>query len=201
MKTGVFIIESLDLASEEKGHFEGRVLKEILNMLGVPTEYVYIRTKEELKIMIKRFEKLKYKYLHLSCHGNEEGIAMTLDKYAFPFSEFSDMFDYYGNSKRLFLSCCSVMKEDNISKELIDTKFLSIAGPTTDIYFSDAAIFWASFYHQMFRENDSKMDNKHLKNTLDKLSKTFNIDISLLILNSISENYNRHDYKNLLVES
>ncbi|MED4351052.1 hypothetical protein P9265_01725 [Schinkia azotoformans] len=201
MKTGVFIIESLDLENEEQGLFEGRVLREILNMLGVETAYVYIRTKKELKIMIKRFEKLNYKYLHLSCHGNQEGIAMTLDKYAFPFSEFSDMFDYYGDSKRLFLSSCSVMKEDNISKELLDTRLLSIAGPTTEIDFSDAAIFWASFYHQMFRENDSMMDNKHLKETLDKLSKTFDVDISLLILNSSKEKYNRYNYKNQLVES
>lgn len=69
----------MSLNDEESERFEGEILRRILKMVEIPVNYHYIRTKEGLQVMIKQLEKSKFKYLHLSCHGNASGIAMTLN--------------------------------------------------------------------------------------------------------------------------
>jgi hypothetical protein len=193
LRAGVFIIESLDLEDEEQGRFEGKIITEMLRMLNVEVYYTYIRTKDELKVMIKKFEESDFRYLHLSCHGNETGIAMTLDEYSFPFSEFSDMFEYENRQQRLFLSSCSAMSGEEILKGMSETKFKSITGPLQEILFTDSAAFWTSFYHLMFRD-DEIIKNSRLKDALEKLSDTFEIEMSTLISDKKRETYKRKVY-------
>lgn len=190
---GVFIIESLDLEDEEKGLFEGKILMDMLKMLDVEVKYTYIRTKSELKVMIKKFEESNYKYLHLSCHGNDTGIAMTLNRFSFPFSEFNEMFKYFGKNKRLFLSSCSVMNGDSIINEMLDTQFLSITGPLNDINFNNALIFWASFYHLMFKKDQSFMDNSDMRNTINELATIFGVEMSTIIRKKNGKGYIRYN--------
>ncbi|NKE04672.1 hypothetical protein [Mesobacillus selenatarsenatis] len=193
LKAGVFIIESLSLEDEEEKRFEGKIITEMLRMLDVEVNYKYIRTKEELKVMIKKFEESDFRYLHLSCHGNETGIGMTLDEYSFPFSEFSDMFEYENRHQRLFLSSCSAMNGDQIVTGMSETKFKSITGPLEEIRFTDSAAFWTSFYHLMFRD-DEVIKNRKLKDALEKLSNTFEVQMSALISDKKGESYKRKDF-------
>lgn len=191
IKKGVFIIESLDLEDEESKYFEGNLIKGMLDLLGVEVFYVYLRTKKELKIMIKKFEESDFKYLHLSCHGSSEGIYTTLDKKPILFKEFSNMFSYENPDQRLFLSSCSVMNGDNVLNGLSDTKFKSITGPLNDIYFTDAVAFWASFYHLSFKYGERIEDNKMIE-VLKKLSSTFDLETSTLVRDE--EKYERTDF-------
>ncbi|MFJ7976513.1 hypothetical protein ACIQZI_12535 [Peribacillus sp. NPDC096379] len=193
MKTGVFIIESLDLEDEVNELFEGKIITQMLKMLGVEVYYTYIRTKKELKVMIDRYENSNYKYLHISCHGTKKGIGMTLDADVIPYSKFSNMFSYEGNNQRLFLSSCSALKGDYALEGLHDTQFLSVTGPLNNIAFSDAVVFWSSFYHLMFKKSIKRMENDHFKDTLNKLSSTFNLNMCTLI--RVGQNYNRHEFK------
>lgn len=186
---GIFIIESLDLKDEEKGLFEGKILEQVLKMINIPVQYRYIRTKQELKVMIEQFEKSGYRYLHLSCHGNSSGIGMTLDKYSFSFAEFKNMFEKAGIKKRLFLSSCSVLATDKIKNELFGSDFISIIGPRTDIKFSDAMIFWASMYQQLFRVQQQFLRNDDIFEITSKLSKVFNLDIVYLGRKEASKEY------------
>ena len=199
-KAGVFIIESLYFEQEEKNMFEGKILTEMLTLLDVNVQYNYIRTKDELKVMIERFENSNFKYLHLSCHGDSKGIDMTLDDNGVTFSELSDMFNYEQKNQRLFLSSCSVMKGGNIVSEMLDTQFLSITGPLNNIGFADSAIFWASFYHLMFIENESKIDNEYMKNTIEKLSSTFNVEMSTVIRKKGGNGYSQYSVRDNTLE-
>ncbi|MFC9540776.1 hypothetical protein ACFTQ7_12920 [Lysinibacillus sp. NPDC056959] len=186
---GVFIIESLSLDDENNEQFEGEILKRILKLVEIPVEYRYIRTKEELQVMIKQFEKLKYKYLHLSCHGNSSGIAMTLDELSFPFEKFKNMFRSSNLKKRLFLSSCSVVGGEDIKIGMHGSDFISIVGPKRDIDFSDAAIFWAAFYQQMFKYESDVFENDDIFEIVKKLSSVLDVDMACLVRNKESKIY------------
>src|ERR1700722_3376080 len=87
----VFIIESLGFRDEKKELFEGSIISQILALSGKTCEYYYIRTKAELKKVARMFSSSRYRYLHLSCHGDAGGNAMhtTLDR--IPFAESSSI--------------------------------------------------------------------------------------------------------------
>ncbi|MEH6988357.1 hypothetical protein [Cytobacillus firmus] len=191
MIPGVFIIESLDFKDEEKKLFEGKFIKNILEMLDIDVKYFYIRTKAELKLMVEKFEESDYKYLHLSCHGNEEEVVTTLDEHI-PYKELSDMFEYSGGNTRVFLSSCSALNGNFAESGLYESKFLSITGPLNDINFSDSVVFWTSFYHLMFRSGSKKMDNIHFRTVLEQLSDTFDQEICTLM--RAGEKYKRYEY-------
>ena len=86
----LFVIESLEFGDEKNLRFEGKLLTDILRMSrqGIEVEYLYIRTRQELSVALKRFHRSKKRYLHISCHGNPDEIGLTLD--TVPFDEFAD---------------------------------------------------------------------------------------------------------------
>lgn len=167
---GVFIIESTYLEDEKVKRHEGSILKELLNLLGVKAEYKYIRTRLELEAMLDKFHESNLRYLHISCHGNEVGLGLTLEEV--DFSEIED-FEVIREQKlakrRLFISACSVASKE-LGKAFVDSKVKSIIAPTEDIGFEDAAMFWASFYYFMYKDNSEGMNNKAIIRELEKLS-------------------------------
>ena len=67
----LFIIESLRFADEAEQRFEGRILRDIFRLSGHDVEYLYIRTRKELKEALQQFYLSRKRYLHISCHGNK----------------------------------------------------------------------------------------------------------------------------------
>src|ERR1700688_2947072 len=98
----IFIIESLDFKDERAGRLEGRIISEILALSGKKCEYCYIRTKRELKALLEQFASSSYRYLHLSCHGNDGSMFTTLDP--IQFSELGRLIRTYLRKRRLFVS-------------------------------------------------------------------------------------------------
>lgn len=184
---GIFIIESLNIKDEDNERYEGEILKRFLKLMGVRVNYVYVRTKRELAYFLRIFEESDFKYLHLSCHGNENGIGMTLNEIV-SFDEINNIFKYSHKKRRLFLSSCEVMNGD-IGDCLEPIKFMSIVGPTEKIAFSDAAIFWASFYHLILNEKKNGMDTKEIINVAYDLGNLYNVSIRVLSYNSEKECY------------
>jgi hypothetical protein len=88
-KPEVFIVESLTFDDESKGRFEGRILSQLLALSQKACEYRYIRTKRELEVVLREFSLSRYRYLHLSCHGDDSSMSTTLD--TVPFSEFGPL--------------------------------------------------------------------------------------------------------------
>lgn len=61
----LFIIESLSFGDEAKLRFEGKLLTDILRMSrqGIEVEYLYIRTRKELAVALRRFRESNKRYL------------------------------------------------------------------------------------------------------------------------------------------
>lgn len=144
----VFIIESLRFPDEERGYYEGQIISDILRLNQKQSKYYYIRTKKELKAVLKKFRDSNYRYLHLSCHANRREMATTLD--SIPFDELSTLLRPYLRERRLFVSACEMTNTNLANLLLPGSGCFSLMGPAAAIEFSDAAIIWASLYHLMF---------------------------------------------------
>ena len=157
----VFIMESLTLNDERRQRFEGRIISEILALSGKKCEYYYIRTRRELAKMLKQFSLLNYRYLHLSCHGDDSSMATTFDE--IPFSNLGPLIKPHLRKRRLFVSACSMTNRRLADCIMPGSGCYSILGPDQDIRFSDAAVLWAAFYHVMFSADSTAMKHRVLK--------------------------------------
>ena len=172
----IYIIESVDLENEAKGEREGEVLTEILKLSGKSPRYVYIRTKQELIHFLKDFQESGYRYLHLSCHGNSQAIGTTFDTISF--QELGDLLGPYLQDRRLFVSACSVVNDQFRQDVMTGSGCLSTIGPSKDVAFDQAAIFWASFYYLMFDSDTRRMKRDDILPTVKKLARLFELPIT-----------------------
>ena len=170
-RVGVFIIESLSFSNEKADLFEGKMLSNILQLNQIANEYYYIRTKQELEEVIKEFQKSNLRYLHISCHGAEKAIALTLDDV--PYNDLGIILKPYIKKRRIFLSACSSVNNHIAAAVIPRGECYSIIGPTNDIEFRDANIMWSSFYHLMFKGNAEYMLRDDLIKNIQKIVNTF----------------------------
>jgi len=183
----VFIIESLDFDDEKQKRFEGHIISQILALSGKTCEYYYIRTKRELEEVVKIFSSSQYRYLHLSCHGDENGKAMhtTLDR--IPFSDLSPILRPHLRDRRLFVSACS-MTNDALAKHLMpQSGCYSILGPEKTIDFKDAAIFWASLYHVLFTADSSVMKHEMIRVKAKQTASMYRVRLNYIRRDKASE--------------
>jgi hypothetical protein len=168
----LFIIESLTLKDEEKKHQEGEILSRMLNLSGkVKTKYFYIRTRTELEEIIDIFDESKYRYLHISCHANKTEMATTFDDISY--EDLADMLTPCLENRRVFVSACQMANRTLAKHLLVGTGCYSLIGPAQAINFDDAAAFWVSFYHLMFKANERGMGRKNLQWCITELSALF----------------------------
>jgi hypothetical protein len=171
-KPQVFIIESLTLEDELLKRQEGKILSRMLSLMEKrETEYYYIRTERELDKIIKIFGKSRYRFLHLSCHADDEGIATTLDDVTY--ESLGKKLAPHLKGRRIFVSACE-MANSKCAKALFqDTGCNSLIGPAEKINFDDSAAFWVSFYHLMFKHDYGKMQHAKLNDYVRELAKLF----------------------------
>lgn len=172
----VFIIETLSPDDEGNGRFEGITISHLLRLHGKSPKYRYVRTRSEFIKAIHTFTLSNYRYLHISAHGNHRGMCTT-NQDEIDYAELGNLLTPTLEDRRLFLSACS-MVHDDMAREIIPrTGCYSIVGPTEDIEFTVAAVFWPSIYHLMFSTNDMAMKRTTLRKNLAKVSKLFDVDI------------------------
>ncbi len=168
----VFILESLSLADQRANRFEGRVLSDMLRMSNKNPIYHYFQHENELPHFVKLFEMSKYRYLHLSCHGDVNKIFTT-------YGEISDyeLARIFKNSlklKRLFFSACKVGNQ--AFSEIIAAQNIgmhSIAAPVEKIRFDHAAALWNALYLSLFTENGDRMTHLNIIKRLKALRQLF----------------------------
>jgi hypothetical protein len=185
----VFIIESLEFEDEEENLFEGKILSDILRLNKKNPIYYYIRTRQEFEEVLEIFDKSNYRYLHISSHGTNESLETTLDTIGF--KELSELLRPRLRYKRLFLSACEMVNRSLASKLLTaNSKCHSVIGPNEPIYFTDATIFWSSFYHLIFKINESSMKLQDIQSKIGVLTKTFDIQVDYYSAsNSLKQGY------------
>lgn len=174
----IFIIESLTFDDERANRYEGRIISEILALSQKECEYCYIRTKRELKSLLEQFASSHYRYLHLSCHGNDNSLFTTLDPV--PFSELGPMIKPHLRKRRLFVSACSATNRTLADAVMPGSGCYSILGPDQKIYFGDAAVLWASFYHVMFATDHTRMKYKNIKAKAQEVSDLYRVPLTLI---------------------
>ncbi|WP_439890914.1 hypothetical protein ACS7SF_17420 [Ralstonia sp. 25C] len=179
MKTAadVFIIESLDPDDEGSGRFEGSFLAHILRLHGKNPQYRYVRTRKAFEEAVEQFADSNYRYLHISSHGEPEGLVTT-NLEEIDFDELAEMLRPHMNGRRLFLSACSTVHEDLAKALLPASGCYSVVGPTENIYFTDAAIVWGTVYHLMFTEDSERMTSARLKEKLTKVTDLFKVKLA-----------------------
>ena len=168
----LFIIESLAY-EDERSRREGRILRDIFKLGGHESQYVYIRTRKELQWAMRKFAASRKRYLHISCHGGSSSIDLTLDRLTF--DDFAADVTPYLNKRRLFMSACAVVNKNLARAMLHGSQCYSLVGPAKSIYFDDAALMWASFYHLMFRNYATSMNEHAIKVALAKIHDTFQV--------------------------
>jgi hypothetical protein len=175
-KYGVFIIESMDLNNELNKKMDGLALKSILDLCDIPCIYYYIRTKLELKEIILKFDESKFRYLHLSCHGNEERIKLTFE--AIYFEELESIIGKHLKYKRLFLSACKVARFELAEYFIPKYHCYSVIGSPDNISYKKAAVFWSSFYYLMHVKDSKEMFQVNILPILLKITGTFQLKLN-----------------------
>ena len=171
-KPEVFIIETLTLEDEREHRQEGELISRMLHLAGKrETEYYYIRTRRELEKIIDIFDESQYRYLHISCHADNRGMATTFDDVSY--ADLGTMLSPCLEGRRVFVSACQ-MATSGLAKEILpETGCYSLIGPKRSIRFDDAAAFWVSFYHLMFKLNDRSMKREGLRQRIRQLSRIY----------------------------
>ena len=172
-----FILESLEHEDEKAGRLDGRVLYEILKLHGKNPLYYYFRTQRELVEFAKIFRDSGYRYLHLSCHGNEEIIQYTFGHSNY--KEFSQIFDKKLHNRRLFISGCNLGNME-LAKQIFSTNggMYSVTAPTKKVFFDQSVSFWSAFYYMMHAWDSSAMKKKRLNQVLTQLSTLFEMPLA-----------------------
>jgi hypothetical protein len=161
----VFIVESLDFDDEDTRK-EGEIIYRTLKMSGKNPIYHYVRTKKELSYFIDEFSKSRYRYFHLSCHGNVDLFATTFDNMSG--DDLARLFGHALDGKRLFLSTCLAAELSFARKVFTCSTCNSVAGPVGTIAFDDSAVLWTAFYHLMFKTDSEAMKREALLLNLSK---------------------------------
>jgi hypothetical protein len=172
----VFIIESLGFEDERSGRLEGNFLSHILTLADRQVRYVYIRTRAEFEEVLDQFEDSGFRYLHISSHGSAKGIRLTLD----PLS-IADLQNSLGpclENRRVFFSACGVVTPDLAKALLKDTGCYSVVGPSQDIEFGEAAVFWAALYHILFRNEAKSVSREALRCAVARAQQALDVHVS-----------------------
>ena len=175
-KAQVFIVESLRLEDEREERFEGQILKRILSLSGKAAAYYYIRTRRELTKLMPVFDRSAFRYLHISCHANIDTMATTFDPISF--ATLGEILRPHLKHRRLFLSACEMTTGELATEILEGSGCYSVIGPAETVSFSDAALLWSSFYHLMFRTNESAMLGKWIRTHLQSTATLFGVRIN-----------------------
>ena len=191
-KYGVFIIESMDIENESRNKLDGLALKTILDLCDIPNEYYYIRTKLELEFIIDRFKETDFGFLHIACHGDEEGLSLCYED--IDFDELDSMIGEYMKYRRLFLSACKVARFELAEHFIPKYHCYSVIGSPDDIDYDKAAIFWSSFYYLMYVNDKEQMFQVDILPTLLKISDTFQLKLNYF---SIINSRNPHSINHL----
>ena len=183
-KIGVFIIESRKIKEEFQGKKQGLILTEIMTLIGIKSEYRYIRTQKELDEMISQYYESDFRYLHFSMHGVSNKGGKPVSKFSLSLEQVS--YDKFceaiikkgvgkDGQRRLFISACNVLDEIATQFAVVNNSFISIVAPSTRIRTSIAPLVWATFYHDIFTINKEFIKNSDIKENLNRICSFFKV--------------------------
>lgn len=173
MKYGVYIIESLRSTDE---YFDGESLHAILNIALIPSKYNWVDTKLDFINELEKFKKSNFRYLHLSFHGDMDGIVINGEFISNV--ELANILAPVVKKKRVFMSSCKGSNRNLAGRLIIESKCQSLVGTPVNLDFDKAALFWPSFYHVNNMMDSARMNQKIISGTIKKCVDLFRISIN-----------------------
>ena len=179
----VFIIESLDPDDEGNGRFEGVFLSHVLRLHGKNPRYKYVRTRDEFEKALLAFGKSQYRYLHLSSHGDPEGLVTT-NQEEIDFDELAELLKPHMKGRRLFVSACEMVHQDLAKAVIPSSGCTSVVGPTNKIAFTDSAVVWAAIYHLAFKQDTKRITRDDLAEKIKAACEVFDVPFAFFAKSS-----------------
>lgn len=172
-----FILESLSPDDEANQRLDGKVLYEVLRLQGKKPIYYYFRTQTELVRFADIFRQSGYRYLHLSCHGDDKKLEFTFGQT--DYETFASIFEKKLNNRRLFISGCN-LGNLNFAETLFAKSggMYSVTAPTKKVFFSQTTSFWPAFYYMMHAWDSSAMKKERLQPVLERLAEIFEMPLA-----------------------
>ena len=168
----VFIIESLRHGDNK----EGKIIESVLRMGDKVPVYRFVKTMDDLEDVAAEFEASRYRYLHLSCHGDANTFEFRFG--CLSFKDFARIFGAKLKSRRLFISACGCVNVELVKLLIPSTRCVSVVGPYGVIDFDAAAVIWASYYYLAFRNEQNLMKRPQVLKRLRRLTRLFRINLN-----------------------
>ncbi|MCW4001535.1 MAG: hypothetical protein NWE93_14995 [Candidatus Bathyarchaeota archaeon] len=196
----IYIIESQRDSDILDNRTEGRALSASLDLAQIQNIYYQVVTIETLEecfriisddISFNRLRGLIAPFIHISAHGNRDGIILTDNT----FIDWDRMRQYIDKinveigfikpipSKPKFnvsvlnlcFSTCEGINANKIQGDLSDNKYVCLVGPSTSVDWSDSLIAFVTFYHQVFYKNKTASEAITNMNAASGLNNIFQI--------------------------
>jgi hypothetical protein len=147
----VLIIEASYPKDFYKGQLDGHVTQALTRLLGVQSDLLYALDKSHFRKAIEHAAKGDYDVVHVSCHGDDLGIAVT-NNARINWPEFVGLFrEYKCNPHALVMSsCCGAADELANEFEKINNGPYIIFGSTDERNYNEYAVAWTILYN-LFR--------------------------------------------------
>jgi hypothetical protein len=171
-KYGIFIIESL---RSEDDYFDGENLHNILKLAKIDSIYHEVLSLVDFIDKIEKFVDSGYRYLHLSCHGDESGIEINGEKISN--GRLIEIFNGRLFKKRLFMSACQGANKELGYNLITKVGATSLIGTPINLGFDKAALFWPSFYYAVNEADNKKMQAEKINLIIRRCVQLFNIPI------------------------
>jgi hypothetical protein len=149
----VFIIESSNPEDFYRQELDGIAAQGILNILGVRNELRFALNREQFEKAIADAKTLNSTVIHLSCHGNKDGVALT-SNYQPTWDKFASFFqNIRWCPKALVMSaCCGATSGIRKAFENKPKKPNIIFGSSDERSYGEYAVAWAILYHRFKRD-------------------------------------------------
>ena len=164
MNAFVYVVESTSSIDLLAGRSEGRALGESLTLAQIPNSYSFAADeatfRECLTNRLWQTAKAlggKGPVIHLSVHGNQEGIELT-DGSFIPWRDLRTLLEpvsqCLGGYLLVCLSSCWGAAGCKMAMEMSDKPFSILVGPIDNVPWNDAAVAYISFCHHLFKGHD-----------------------------------------------
>jgi len=162
----VYIIESPSDRDIFNGQYEGRTLTDALQIAKIHFDYYLTVSKQTFVEAIANMKEIIqegiYPLLHLSTHGNQDGIELT-DKTFIKWDELKKYLEPINNSLNQNLcfgisSCSGFMACKMAMNYSMRLPFFALVGPTKEIPINDVTKAFVTFYFNLLKKKSSGKD-------------------------------------------
>jgi hypothetical protein len=196
----IYIIESQSPNDILRDRTEGKALSASLDLAEIPNQYFQVIDdkcfNQCIELICEDINSLKGKglvapYIHISAHGNVDGIGLTSGEFI-KWSAFALKVDRINeligklpkipeknpieiSPMNYCFSTCKGYNAFKIQGETFENKFSSIIGPTESVDWSDSLLAFMSLYHQIFYKRQFAIKAVEIMNTTAGLDDVFKI--------------------------